>query len=1326
MRFGGSQNAPPRRLALLSRAKATFGRSRPAAASLLALSFVLLAVAPALPASAAPSASVATGLTASGNAGSLAAGTGAVLSSGAITDDVDDAPARIVEGGAAYDQFGTRLSALGDLNNDGAADLAVVSRSPSAVTIVAGARGQMGAGTLVVLRASGAGALTGLALAGGGDLNGDGFDDFAVTSARPNGTGALVQEVQVYYGESGITQAMAHQTLQAPSLEGSFGTGLEILRDVDGDGYGDLIVSAPPSGSPPSPGAVFLYRGAASGLSATPSWSYAAENTDNVFGAAAFESGDINNDGLSDFVVTTGGEPGVDGYARIYHFLGDLSGSPVGPSEVQGSQRNDAFGASVAAGDFNGDGFSDLLLGSPQYDSSPEALEAGLLAEYDGSSVGLLTPVTRAGPAGAHYANTVANVGDLNGDGIDDAAVGAPLASADGPLNNGQVFVYFGGSTGLAVRYDMTEAGEAGYDLYGATIASRGDLDGDGRNDLALCAPARDATGAVDAGACYLYSGLRIRLPAISASAWVAGDLTDGKALARAPQPYHFAFNFVYRGTESQLGSAEQTFASAAMRSAFDVRYDGGTHIVVLAADSGSVSAPSTMAELLSDSSYAPGSTFVHSFQLYASLKFGWGLLDPNPLTVKLAVRDSRGGETTATVTGAFPVVASLAFHGAIDVRRPDGTAVPSGGFARAGETLTFSGGSLSYAGTTTPPSGAEIAVLVVDGTGASVHATYDAQNGNLRAQVPLGAADDPSDEHTVEARAVGSGALLASLEVALATDALTPGFGLATPGPNEVVTQANYPVSIRVFDSGSGVDGTRVEYAVSHSSPPAFNDWHSATAQTGQQVTAQATVSLLEQSFNYVRFRAYDRVGNGPSYSDPLPIELDYGAIDFAMVSPSETEWLRDGAPTVTFSVHKGAVPSIDLATVEIEVNGQGGGTWHSLGLAGTTLDARFTAAVGLQEGAQNEVRVRASLVGHDAVYVSAPFRLKVDTQLPGIEMLAPAAGAWATSGTAESVSRVTDAGSGPEGPTVEFRYLLPGGSRWSDWTEPTLEAADGGFLARGAVPVRDGVENFVVWQAFDQAGNGPATSAYQRLLADSRPVAFEKPTPADGARLESVSRLSITIDDADGSGVDLSTVEASVLLPSGKSTGWMNALRTGISTRVTVSLPFTLTEGPSTVVWRARDAAGTALTESAPAKVTVAPPVVYGHPPTLVLTSPVSGGHYRAGSDVRFDALRSFDPDGASLFYQWSVDGQPQPTHAGAFWMSLGPGEHTVTLVVSDGSQSPDITIAFTVDAQASAPGPLSSPAGQAMLISFVLLLSAAVGARVWASRARRALRH
>jgi hypothetical protein len=1241
----------------------------------------------------------------------------------AITDDIADLPARIVPGRASYDQLGTSVVSVGDLNGDGAGDLAVLSHTPWSVNLVLGAASGFASAPVVSITGEGAGELFGVAVAGGGDLNGDGYGDFAVTVGHPNSLGGVAYEVQVFYGASAITPNLQRRTLTAPSSSATFGSGLAVLGDVNGDYLADLLVSAAPSGGSPDTGTAWIFRGDRAGVHLTADWSYSSVAAGVAFGASAAAAGDLNGDGRGDFVVTTGGQVGPDGLARVFVFYGASGFEIQPPTVLVGGQVSDGFGSAIASGDFDGDGISDILVGAPGYDRSTEQADAGRVVFYKGTLGGLssFSSVPFEGAAaGARFGAAVAGVGDISGDGVDDAAVGAPLASANGPVTNGQFFLFFGGSSGFSRSYDMTEAGEAGNDLFAASIASRIDMDADGRPDIALGAPGRDASGLTDSGSLYLYSGLRIRLPSLAPSAFSAPDLVSGRALARAEVPYHLSFTFVYRGPSSSLRSVEETVTSSAMNKAVTAYFDFAGQTV---ATSGS----RELAELFSDSSFTTGSTWVHSYAFTASLKFAWNFLDPNPVPVDLRVQDQTAqgtASTTAHIGGALTVVSSLSFTRAFTITPREGPAVQPGGFAKAGETLTWRGGGLAYGASSVVPPASEVSVFVTNEAGEATRAGFDAATGDISVEKPLKGVEDPADLHHV--RAVSAdGTVLADFAALIRIDGTGVAFGTTSPRNGDTVAQSTYPVTVDITDAGVGVDGSTVQWSVSHQNPPVFSTWQTAQSSSGPKVTASAVVPLVESGagFNFVAFRASDLVGNAVAYSAPVQIRLDYGAVDFAMLSPSQDSWQRDGHTALSFEVRKETAPFLDLASLEYELSTPTSTGWHNLGLGSESDVARFTVDASLPDGSDNQVRLRTRLTGHADEYLSAPFRVRVDSAEPSFEILGPAPDTWATGGVASSVVRVSDAASGVAAPTLQYRYLVDTNT-WSAWSAPEVTASNGAWVATGRVPVIDGVENFVVWQAADNAGNGPATSPYQRLLADSRPVAFQRASPADGTSSESVSRLGIEVTDGDGSGVDLSSLEYRVDMPGGLSSGWLSAGRSGVATRASVSVAFLLPLGASSVRWRAHDMAGTTTTESAPTHLTVSLPTQPAKAPHLILTSPVSTAHYRAGSDIRFDASDSFGQDGGALFFTWSIDGVPQRDRGSSFWIQLSPGTHTVTLVVSDGSDSPDITIAFVVDPPASVPGVLSSPLGMAAVSSLALLLLCAGAMRLWAGRARRAL--
>ena len=1295
-------------------------RLRRYAAALLAMAFVGLSTSPALGATVASTPAEllapASTLSPAGGAGTTPASpTAGSGQSAPITDDVADPPARTLSGRASWDRLGSGLASIGDLNRDGVDELAVLSRSPWAVQVLVGSHSGFSALPQLTFLSPDPSDRFGAAVAGGGDLDGDGMDDFAVTVGHQGQGGAYTFTVEVYFGSPLLTTDLEHLTIHAPALPSTFGTAVAILEDADGDGLSELLVTAPPPPGSTEAGRAWIFSGAEGSVSALPDWSFTSTAPGAPFGAYAAAAGDLNADGLTDFLVSTAGQPAADGYSRAFVFYGAASLAIEAPQALSSDARQDGFGAAAASGDFNGDGVDDLLVAGPTFSLTAEQPDAGRVYAYAGSASGLSgsPSSTTTGRAGSRFGAALANAGDLNGDGTQDAAIGAPLASAGGPVTNGQAFAYFGGRSGLSLAYDFTEAGEAGNDLFGAFVAGAGDLDGDGRDDLAVAAPGRDLNGLTDGGALYLYSGARIRMPALDADAFSALDLDSGRALSRA-RPYHLTFTFVFRGPVAQIGTVELAVLSSALGARVAVRYD---------AASGSLSVLNDarhLVELYSDSGFAQGAGPVHSFHLTASLKFAWAFADPSCLSVDLALQDAGGAVVGATAPCAFSVVSLLAFSAPIEVRRGDGTLLGAGRWARASDTLAWSGGALVYQGTGVVPPSDEIRVKVVDERGEATGAAFDPSTGDLVASKALSAEDDAADLHVV--RAVSpSGMVLAESTALVRIDGLPVAFGATSPSADTTVTQADYPVSIQISDQGSGVDGATVEWAVSHTNPPVFAGWQAAAAPSGTQVVAKATIPLLEGTFNFVAFRARDLVGNLAAESTPLPLRLDYGAVTFALLSPSPNAWITAETAGLEFQVRKSGDPLMDLATLEYLAPTTSAGSWAQVGLTGRADDARFTLRLRMPDGV-NEVRLRVSLVGKADVYESAPFTVKADRTMPFITPVAPAGGEWETGGTTKSVVQIVDATSGVAPLTVRYRFLMQGSPAWSEWIAPELSPSAFGWTAAGLVPVNDGVENFVVWQAADEAGNGPVTGPYQRLLADSKPVAFERPLPAQGARSESFSRIGIDVTDGDGSGVDLSTVEYKVDSAGGASTGWVSAGRTGIATRATVSVAFYLPEGISTVSWRARDFAGTDVGYSTPSTAEVVVPSARAAPPHLILRAPLPGAHYRAGVDIAFDAEPSRDPDSSVLLFTWSIDGRPRADHGDRIWVQLPPGEHTLTVVVSDGTSTDDITVSFFVDEPVAPPGALSGPAAAAALFSLASIAGAAFATRVWVARARR----
>jgi len=272
----------------------------------------------------------------------------------------------------------------------------------------------------------------------------------------PAGTGPLTLELAVDGG------------LQ-PFLEPD-GLGVE-LRARDGAvrvRYAGLVVTdaggrtlpgslAVPSGEPARIHLVVDTRGAAypvtiDPLLTTPSTTLTGEGSNNDFGWSVAPAGDVNGDGYADVVVGAWGYPDAGYTGRAYVYLGGQSGLATAPATtLTGEAAGNYFGYSVAtAGDVNGDGYADVVVGAYGYGAN-----TGRAYVYLGGSTGTAsTPTTLTGAAGTVFGISVATAGDVNGDGYADVVIGASGYSD----STGRAYLYLGSAAGLATTATTTLA----------------------------------------------------------------------------------------------------------------------------------------------------------------------------------------------------------------------------------------------------------------------------------------------------------------------------------------------------------------------------------------------------------------------------------------------------------------------------------------------------------------------------------------------------------------------------------------------------------------------------------------------------------------------------------------------------------------------------------------------------------------------------------------------------------------------------------------------------------------------------------------------------
>ncbi|MCC5641240.1 tandem-95 repeat protein, partial [Nostoc sp. CHAB 5844] len=388
-------------------------------------------------------------------------------------------------------------------------------------------------------------------------MNGDGFDDVIVGAYRdiPDGQRNAGSSYVVFGSRSGFKAS-----LNPSSLDGSNGfviNSIDLIRsvssaeDINGDGIDDLIIgaiSANPNGQL-SAGESYVVFGSRSGFGA--SLNLSSLNGSNGFvinGIDAFDrsgfsvsgAGDINGDGINDVII---GAPSADSNAQSYAgesyvvfgsssgFEASLNLSSLNGSNgfvINGINERDSSGFSVSsAGDINGDGINDVIIGAPSADSNAQSyagesyvvfgsssgFEASLnLSSLDGSNGFVINGIDEFDRSGF----SVSGAGDINGDGIDDLIIGAPSTYANGQLSAGSSYVVFGSRSGFGASLNSSSLdGSNGFvingidlgDNSGFSVSGAGDINGDGIDDLIIGAISADPNGQLSAGESYVVFG---------------------------------------------------------------------------------------------------------------------------------------------------------------------------------------------------------------------------------------------------------------------------------------------------------------------------------------------------------------------------------------------------------------------------------------------------------------------------------------------------------------------------------------------------------------------------------------------------------------------------------------------------------------------------------------------------------------------------------------------------------------------------------------------------------------------------------------------------
>jgi hypothetical protein len=274
-----------------------------------------------------------------------------------------------------------------------------------------------------------------------------------------------------------------------------FGISVSGAGDVNGDGFDDFIVGAPlddNNGTNSGSARVF------SGFNGSVLYAFSGDSANDRFGGSVSGAGDVNDDGVSDFIVgawlddnngTDSGSArvfsGADG-AILYTFNGDSVG--------------DQFGIAVSgAGDVNNDGFDDLIVGARSDDNN--GTDSGSARVFSGAD-GSILYTFNGDAANDSFGSSVSGAGDVNSDGFDDLIVGARFNNAI-DLGSGRARVFSGVNGSVLYTFD----GDSDADYFGYSVSGAGDVNNDGFDDVIIGAPGDDRD-AFDSGSARVISGL--------------------------------------------------------------------------------------------------------------------------------------------------------------------------------------------------------------------------------------------------------------------------------------------------------------------------------------------------------------------------------------------------------------------------------------------------------------------------------------------------------------------------------------------------------------------------------------------------------------------------------------------------------------------------------------------------------------------------------------------------------------------------------------------------------------------------------------------------
>ncbi|WP_342596956.1 peroxidase family protein [Cyanobacterium aponinum UTEX 3222] len=377
----------------------------------------------------------------------------------------------------------------------------------------------------------------GKSVSNAGDINGDGVDDIIIGSPNRNQFSGDAGKSYVVFGISNgfnlnfdVSNLDGSNGFVINGDNSSFGYSVSSAGDINGDGFDDVVIGAPYADY--YTGKSYVVFGSGNDFASSLDVSSLDGNNGFVvnsmtdgdeLGSSVSDAGDINDDGFDDIIIGApmadleGSGYGYEGQSFVIFGTDDGFNSSFDLSSLDGSNgfvvngdSGDELGSSVSsAGDINGDGFDDVVIGASYADyytgksyvvfgSGNDFAYSLDVSSLDGNNGFVVNGDSNRGELGS----SVSDAGDINDDGFDDIIIGAPMADLEGSGYGyeGQSFVIFGTDDGFNSSFDLSSLdgsngfvvnGDSGDEL-GRSVSSAGDINGDGFDDVVIGAPYAD------------------------------------------------------------------------------------------------------------------------------------------------------------------------------------------------------------------------------------------------------------------------------------------------------------------------------------------------------------------------------------------------------------------------------------------------------------------------------------------------------------------------------------------------------------------------------------------------------------------------------------------------------------------------------------------------------------------------------------------------------------------------------------------------------------------------------------------------------------------